>query len=174
MIWVIVVVLVCEVVVILKLLLNYRQRAHRMFLVQDPLKQRIKKRQDTLLELGQQIRGSSEDGVFKLEKRMADQRVRCGYADDTAAELDAEAHEAQGVEEPDLGEEEDAGDRIVGKVNGLYTVDLDSDRIHPVEMIQSIRHELQNAPDYMNGIRRDIEIIQHTVSILVGEKTETK
>jgi len=56
-----------------------------------------------------------------------------------------------------------------------YTVDLDSDRIHPVEMIQSIRHELEDAHDYMSGIRRDIEIVQHTASRLSsGEKIETR
>ena len=106
MIWIIVVVLVCEVVIMLKLLMSYRQRAHRMFLVQDPLNQRIKKHKDNLQELGQQIRGSSEEGVSKLEKRMAEQTVRCGYAGNTFAELDAEAHEAEGVEEPDPEEEE--------------------------------------------------------------------
>ncbi len=152
-----------------------------MYLVQDPLKQRIKKHQDTLLELGQQIRASSEEGVSKLERRMAEQTVRCGYAGNTAAELDAEAHEDQGIEDPDPSEEEEeeeeeeAGDGIVGKVGGLYTVDLDSDRIHPVELIQSIRHELEDAHDYMTGIRRDIEIVQHTASRLgSGEKTDKK
>ncbi len=180
MIWIIVVVLVCEVVILLKLLMSYRTRAHRMFLVQDPLNQRIKKHKDNLQELGQQIRGSSEEGVSKLEKLMAEQTVRCGYAGNTAAELDAEAHEAQGVEEPDAEEEEEEeeegmGDGIIGKVGGLYTVDLDSDRVHPVELVQSIRHELEDAHDYMSGIRRDIEIIQHTASRLSsGEKIESK
>jgi hypothetical protein len=176
-IWVIVVVLVCEVVVILKLLLSYRHRAHRMHLVQDPLKQRIKRHEDTLVELGQQIRGSTEEGVSKLQKKMAGQTIRCGYAGNTAAELDAEAHEAEGVEEPDPEEEEEeeTGDGIVGKVGGLYTVDLDSDRIHPVEMVQSIRHELEDAHDYMSGITRDIEIIEHTASRLSSvKKSEAK
>ena len=108
---------------------------------------------------------------------MAEQTIRCGYAGNTAAELDAEAHEAEGVEEPDQEEEEEeaVGDGTIGKVGGLYTVDLDSDRIHPVEMIQSIRHELEDAHGYMSGIRRDIEIVQHTASRLSsGEKIETR
>jgi len=181
MIWIIVVVLVCEVVVLLKLLMSYRQRAHRMFLVQDPLNQRIKKHKDKLQELGQQVRKSTDDGISKLESKIAEQTIRCGFAGNTAAELDAEAHEAQGVEEPDPSaeeeeeEEEEMGDGIVGKVGGLYTVDLDSDRMHPVEMIQSIRHKLEDAHEYMGGIRRDIEIVQHTASRLSsGEKIETR
>ena len=161
-----------------RLLMGYRERAHRMFLVQDPLNQRIKKHKDKLQELGQQVRKSTDEGISKLESRMAEQTIRCGYAGNTAAELDAEAHEAEGVEEPDQEEEEEEeamGDGIIGKVGGLYTVDLDSDRIHPVEMIQSIRHELEDAHDYMSGIRRDIEIVQHTASRLSsGEKIETR
>lgn len=160
MLWVIIVVLVCEVVVMLKLLLSYRQRAHRMLLVQDPLKQRIQKHKETLANLGQQIRKSTDEGVAKLEKRMAEQTMRCGYAGNTAADLDAEAREAQGVEEPDLIEEE-GGDGIVGKVGGLYTVDLESDRLHPVEMIQSIRHELEDAH---GGLEQQIEAVQNTKS----------
>ena len=179
MIWILVVVLICEVVILLKLMMSYRARAHRMFLVQDPLRQRIRKHQEKLEELAQQIRKSTDEGVDKLEKRMAEQTVRCGYAGNTAAELDAEAHEAQGddptEEEDEDEEEEDAGEGIIGKVGGLYTVDLDSDRLHPVEMIQGIRHELEDAYEYMAGIRRDIEIVQHTAArIGTGEKSEAK
>ena len=180
MLWVIIVVLVCEVAVMLKLLLSYRQRAHRMLLVQDPLKERIQKHKDALADLSQQIRKSTDEEVAKLEKRMAEQTVRCGYAGNTAAGLDAEAREAQGVEEPDPNgddeAEEDGTGGIVGKVGGLYTVDLESERLQPVELIQAIRHELEDAHDYMTGIRRDIEIIQHTASRLASssDKEESK
>ena len=33
------------------------------------------------------------------------------------------------------------------------------DRLCPVEMVQSIRHELEDAYEYMRGICRDIDII---------------
>jgi hypothetical protein len=166
-IWILIVVLVCEVVILLKLLLNYRQRAHRMFLVQEPLRQRIKKHQTTLEDLGLQIRGAAEESVANLESKMAEQTLRCGYAGNTAAELDAEARADEGIDESEEEEEEDdSGDGIIGKVGGLYTVDIHSDRVHPVELIQSIRHELEDAFDYMGGIRRDITIVQHTTSRL--------
>ena len=173
MIWIIIVVLVCEVVVLLKLLLSYRQRAHRMLLVQDPLRNRIKRHRETLQELAKQIRESSDEGIAGLEREMAAQTLSCGYAGNTVAELDAEAHEAQPEAEPeeetDAAEDEgDAGEGIVGGrgSGGVYTVDLDSDRLHPVEMVQSIRHELEDAYEYMSGIRRDIGIVQHTASRL--------
>ena len=175
MIWIIIVVLVCEVAVLLKLMLSYRQRAHRMFLVQDPLRNRIKRHRERLQELAQQIRQSSDEGVASLEREMAAQTLRCSFAANTVADLDAEAHEAQPEAAQDTGDadgEEDEEDEVEGIVGGrvggagVYTVDLDSERLHPVEMVQSIRHELEDAYEYMRGIRRDIGIIQHTTSRL--------
>ena len=175
MIWVAVVVVICELVVLVQLLMSYQTRAHRLVLAQNPIKQRMDKHRETLQDLGKQVRSMADVGVEKLEIEVTEHTHLSGHAANAVADIDAEAYEAEGEGEeeeeetegdPDELEGEDdfeGGDGIVGRVGGLYTVDMDADRLKPMETVHAIRHELEDTYEYLTGIRRDIEIIQHTV-----------
>ena len=174
MIWIAVVVVICELVVLVQLLMSYQTRAHRLVLAQNPIKQRMDKHRETLSDLAKEVRQMGNTSVEKLEMALTQHTNLSGHAATSVSEIDAEAFEAQGEnEEEEVVEEEDeevdefeSGDGIVG---GLYTVDMDADRLKPLDTVHAIRHELEDTYEYLTGIRRDIEIIQHTASRLGGD-----
>ena len=177
MIWIIIIVLVGEVVVFVQLLMGYQSRAHRLVLAQDPMRKRIEHHRETLEELTEKTRTAADNSIDQLDKAMADYTLRCGHAANTVAELDAEAYASQGQEmEEEEEEEEESGDEdkpeeedaIAVRTTGVYKVDLDSDRLKPIEMVQAIRHELEETFDYMEGMRRDGTIIRSTASRIGG------
>ena len=178
MIWIVLVVLIGEIVIFFKLMLGYRQRANRLFIAQNPVKQRMQKHREKLRELAKEIRENAATGVEKLEMTIEKHTEQSSFAANMVAELDGEAREAaeeeeeeedvMGEEDVEEGEEDGpAGEGIIGRTGGgVYTVDLDADRVKPMEVVQKVRHELEDVYEYINGIGRDITIVRHTVSRL--------
>ena len=181
MIWIVLVILIGEIVIFFRLMLGYRQRANRLFIAQNPVKQRMEKHREKLRELAKQIRENAATGIEKLEMTIEQHTQQSGFAANTVAELDSEAREAEeeeeengeGEEDIEEGEEGPTGEGIIGRTGaGVYTVDIDADRVKPMELVQSIRHELEDVYEYINGIGRDITIIRHTASRLGKEKDD--
>lgn len=177
MIWIVVVVVISELVVLVQLLMSYQTRAHRLVLAQNPIKQRMDKHRETLSDLAKEVRLMGDTSVEKLEMALTQHTNLSGHAATAVSENDAEAFEAQGEneeeevveDEEEVEDEFETGDGIVGRVGGLYTVDMDADRLKPLDTVHAIRHELEDTYEYLTGIRRDIEIIQHTASRLGGD-----
>ena len=96
MIWIAVVVVICELVVLVQLLMSYQTRAHRLVLAQNPIKQRMDKHRETLSDLAKEVRQMGDTSVEKLEMALTQHTNLSGHAATSVSEIDAEAFEAQG------------------------------------------------------------------------------
>lgn len=151
MIWIAVVV-ICELVVLVQLLMSCRTRAHRLVLAQNPIKQRMDKHRETLSDLAKEVRQMGDTSVEKLEMALTQHTNLSGHAATSVSEIDAEAFEAQGEnEEGEVVEEEDEFESRDGIVGGLYAVDMDADRLKPLDTVHAIRHELEDTYEYLRG-----------------------
>ena len=72
MIWVILVVLVCEVVIFTQLMLNFQMRGDRLKIARAPIFKRIEQHRQALVELSEKVQTKTAESLEKIDEKIAD------------------------------------------------------------------------------------------------------
>lgn len=182
MIWILVVVVVGMVVVLAQLLLSYQKRAVRLRIAQNPVRKQITAYKGKLNELAESVRAMAAAGLEQLEKNASALTRRSGHAANVVAELDPEAQAMAAEMELDLDEEvpeeeEDAGngheDEALDDLLGERREPgrrIGAEQLNPLELVRSIRHDLEETYNYLESLRTDAIIIRQTASRLAASE----
>lgn len=184
-IWILVVVVVGMVVILAQLLLAYQKRAVRLRFAQNPVRRQITDHRHKLTELAETIRGMADTGLQQLQTNLSDLTRRSSHAANVVAELDPEAQaraeemelaieeegEGDGSESGN-GHEDEALDELLGERREIGRR-IGADELNPVELVRSVRHDLEESYNYLESLRTDATLLRQTASRLApAEKAE--
>ena len=164
MIWVILVVLVCEVVIFTQLMLNFQMRGNRLKIASAPILKRIEQHRQALVELSEKVQTKTAESLEKIDEKIADATHSADFAANLVDELDNEAHERaeelglNSLEEEEEKEEEEAPANGEEQFNPTK-VEKDKD-FDPFETVLNIRGDLENIYESIESLRNDEDIVK--------------
>lgn len=193
MLWILITVLVGLFVIIVQLLLAYQKRANRLRVAQNPVRKQINDYKNKITEVAEGVRTMASDSLSQLKKDLADYQKRSGHAANLTAELDSEAQDWLAAREGESGstsadeefglngddDDEDESEDGEGGIDELLGGRKDAHmrvelgHANPVEIVRSIRHELEQTYEYIEGLRTDASIVQQSLQWL-GEEDDGK
>ena len=155
MIWVILVVLVCEVVIFTQLMLSFQMRGDRLKIARAPILKRIEQHRQALVELSEKVQTKTAESLEKVDEKIADATHSADFAANLVDELDNEAHERaeelglNSLEEEEEEEEEEAPTKV--------EKDKEFD---PFETVRNIRGDLEDIYESIESLRNDEDIVK--------------
>ncbi|MED5416973.1 MAG: hypothetical protein VYC64_18660 [Candidatus Latescibacterota bacterium] len=164
MIWVILVVLVCEVVIFTQLMLNFQKRGDRLKIARAPILNRIEQHEQALVELSEKVQTKTAESLEKVDEKIADATHSAGFAANLVDELDNEAHERadelglNSLEEEEEKEEEEAPANGEEQFNPTK-VERDKE-FDPFETVRNIRGDLEDIYESIESLRNDEDIVK--------------
>ena len=164
MIWVILVVLVCEVVIFTQLMLNFQMRGNRLKIARAPILKRIEQHRQALDELSEKVQTKTAESLEKVDEKIADTTHSADFAANLVDELDNEAHERaeelglNSLEEEEEEEEEEAPANDEEQVNPTK-VEKDKE-FDPFETVRNIRGDLEDIYESIESLRNDEDIVK--------------
>ncbi|HJN28397.1 MAG TPA: hypothetical protein QF604_10820 [Candidatus Latescibacteria bacterium] len=164
MIWVILVVLVCEVVIFTQLMLNFQKRGDRLKIARAPILKRIEQHRQALVELSEKVQTKTAESLEKVDEKIADATHSAGFAANLVDELDNEAHER--AEELGLNslEEEEEEEEEEAPANGeeqFNPTNVEKDKaFDPFKTVRNIRGDLEDIYESIESLRNDEDIVK--------------
>ena len=154
MIWVILVVLVCEVVIFTQLMLSFQMRGDRLKIARAPILKRIEQHRQALVELSEKVQTKTAESLEKVDEKIADATHSADFAANLVDELDNEAHErAEELGLNSLEEEEEEEEEAPTKVEKDKEFD-------PFETVRNIRGDLEDIYESIESLRNDEDIVK--------------
>ena len=161
MIWVILVVLVCEVVIFTQLMLSFQMRGDRLKIARAPILKRIEQHRQALDELSEKVQTKTAESLEKVDEKIADTTHSADFAANLVDELDNEAHERAeelGLNSLEEEEEEEAPANDEEQVNPTK-VEKDKE-FDPFETVRNIRGDLEDIYESIESLRNDEDIVK--------------
>tara|TARA_Y100000588_G_scaffold143915_1_gene157889 strand:- start:425 stop:964 length:540 start_codon:yes stop_codon:yes gene_type:complete len=163
MIWVILVVLVCEVVIFTQLMLNFQKRGDRLKIARAPILKRIEQHKQALVELSEKVQTKTAESLEKVDAKIADATHSAGFAANLVDELDNEAHErADELGLNSLEEEEDEEKEAPANDEEQFNptkVETDKE-FDPFKTVRNIRGDLEDIYEFIESLRNDEDIVK--------------
>ena len=156
MIWVILVVLVCEVVIFTQLMLNFQMRGNRLKIASAPILKRIEQHRQALVELSEKVQTKTAESLEKIDEKIAETTHSADFAANLVDELDNEAHERAeelGLNSLEEEEEEEEEEEAPTKVEKDKEFD-------PFETVRNIRGDLEDIYESIESLRNDEDIVK--------------
>ncbi|MEE3264418.1 MAG: hypothetical protein VX290_16365 [Candidatus Latescibacterota bacterium] len=164
MIWVILVVLVCEVVIFTQLMLSFQMRGDRLKIARAPILKRIEQHRQALVELSEKVQTKTAESLENVDEKIADTTHSADFAANLVDELDNEAHERaeelglNSLEEEEEKEEEEAPANGEEQFNPTK-VERDKE-FDPFETVRNIRGDLEDIYESIESLRNDEDIVK--------------
>lgn len=163
MIWVILVVLVCEVVIFTQLMLNFQMRGNRLKIARAPILKRIEQHRQALVELSEKVQTKTAESLEKVDEKIADTTHSADFAANLVDELDNEAHER--AEELGLNsleeEEEEEEEAPANDEEQVNPTKVEKDKeFDPFETVRNIRGDLEDIYESIESLRNDEDIVK--------------
>jgi len=162
MIWVILVVLVCEVVIFTQLMLNFQKRGDRLKIARAPILKRIEQHTQALVELTEKVQTKTAESLEKVDEKIADATHSAGFAANLVDELDNEAHErADELGLNSLEEEEEEEEAPANGEEQFNPTKVEKDKeFDPFETVRNIRGDLEDIYESIESLRNDEDIVK--------------
>lgn len=162
MIWVILVVLVCEVVIFTQLMLNFQKRGDRLKIARAPIFKRIEQHRQALVELSEKVQTKTAESLEKVDEKIADATHSAGFAANLVDELDNEAHErADELGLNSLEEEEEEEEAPANGEEQFNPTKVEKDKeFDPFETVRNIRGDLEDIYESIESLRNDEDIVK--------------
>ena len=162
MIWVILVVLVCEVVIFTQLMLNFQKRGDRLKIARAPILNRIEQHEQALVELSEKVQTKTAESLEKVDEKIADATHSAGFAANLVDELDNEAHErADELGLNSLEEEEEEEEAPANGEEQFNPTKVENDKeFDPFETVRNIRGDLEDIYESIESLRNDEDIVK--------------
>ena len=162
MIWVILVVLVCEVVIFTQLMLNFQMRGNRLKIARAPILKRIEQHRQALDELSEKVQTKTAESLEKVDEKIADTTHSADFAANLVDELDKEAHErAEELGLNSLEEEEEEEEAPANGEEQFNPTKVEKDKeFDPFETVRNIRGDLEDIYESIESLRNDEDIVK--------------
>lgn len=162
MIWVILVVLVCEVVIFTQLMLSFQMRGDRLKIARAPILKRIEQYRQALVELSEKVQTKTAESLEKVDEKIADATHSAGFAANLVDELDNEAHErADELGLNSLEEEEEEEEAPANGEEQFNPTKVEKDKeFDPFETVRNIRGDLEDIYESIESLRNDEDIVK--------------
>ena len=165
MIWVILVVLVCEVVIFTQLMLSFQMRGDRLKIARAPILKRIEQHRQALVELSEKVQTKTAESLEKVDEKIADATHSAGFAANLVDELDNEAHErAEELGLNSLEEEEEEEEEEEAPANGeeqFNPTNVEKDKaFDPFKTVRNIRGDLEDIYESIESLRNDEDLVK--------------
>ncbi len=163
MIWVILVVLVCEVVIFTQLMLNFQKRGDRLKIARAPILKRIEQHRQALVELSEKVQTKTAESLEKVDEKIADATHSAGFAANLVDELDNEAHErAEELGLNSLEEEEEEEEEAPANGEEQFNpTNVEKDKaFDPFKTVRNIRGDLEDIYESIESLRNDEDIVK--------------
>ncbi|MEE3041539.1 MAG: hypothetical protein VX948_11775 [Candidatus Latescibacterota bacterium] len=162
MIWVILVVLVCEVVIFTQLMLSFQMRGDRLKIARAPILKRIEQYRQALVELSENVQTKTAESLEKVDEKIADAIHSANFAANLVDELDNEAHErAEELGLNSLEEEEEEEEAFANGEEQFNPTKVEKDEeFDPFETVRNIRGDLEDIYESIESLRNDEDIVK--------------